>query len=111
MDFAETEEQSMIREMVRDFAEEVLAPTCLDRDRDQRPPLEEWKTFCEYGLQGITIPEEYGGNPIDDIQALQKIKLVVKEGNGYKPESLLEYAVGLTQGVMQNRKKRFDSIY
>ena len=67
MDFAETEEQSMIREMVRDFAEEVLAPTCLVRDRDQKPPLDEWKTFCEYGLQGITIPEEYGGNPIDDI--------------------------------------------
>ena len=67
MDFAETEEQSMIREMVRDFAEEVLAPTCLERDRDQKPPLEEWKAFCEYGLQGITIPEEYSGNPIDDI--------------------------------------------
>ena len=67
MDFAETEEQSMIREMVRDFAEEVLAPTCLDRDRNQKPPLDEWETFCEYGLQGITIPEEYGGNPIDDI--------------------------------------------
>ena len=61
MDFAETEEQSMIREMVRDFAEEVLAPTCLVRDSDQKPPLDEWKTFCEYGLQGITIPEEYGG--------------------------------------------------
>ena len=67
MDFAETEEQSMIREMVRDFAEEVLAPTCLDRDRNQKPPLDEWKAFCEYGLQGITIPEEFGGNPIDDI--------------------------------------------
>ena len=63
MDFAETEEQSMIREMVRDFAEEVLAPTCLDRDRNQKPPLDEWEKFCEYGLQGITIPEEYGGNP------------------------------------------------
>ena len=59
MDFAETEEQSMIREMVRDFAEEVLAPTCLVRDRDQKPPLDEWKTFCEYGLQGITIPFFY----------------------------------------------------
>ena len=56
MDFAETEEQSMIREMVRDFAEEVLAPTCLDRDRNQKPPLDEWEKFCEYGLQGITIP-------------------------------------------------------
>ena len=51
------------------------------------------------------------GNPIDDIQALQKIKMVVKEGYGYKPESLLEYAIGVTQRVEQKRKKRFDSIY
>ncbi|MDP6899279.1 MAG: acyl-CoA dehydrogenase family protein [Candidatus Thalassarchaeaceae archaeon] len=67
MHFQETEEQSMIREMVRDFAEEVLAPTCLVRDKNQQPPLEEWAAFCEYGLQGITIPEEYGGNPVDDV--------------------------------------------
>jgi len=67
MDFEETEEQSMIREMVRGFAEEVLSPTCLARDRAASPPLEEWKAFCEYGLQGITIPEEFGGNPVDDI--------------------------------------------
>ncbi len=67
MQFAETEEQSMIREMVRDFAEEVLAPTCLERDREQLPPLDEWKQFCEYGLQSITIAERYGGNPVDDI--------------------------------------------
>lgn len=67
MDFEETEEQGMIREMVRDFAEEVLAPTCLQRDRAQKPPIEEWATFCEYGLQGIAIPEEFGGNPVDDI--------------------------------------------
>ncbi|RJU83891.1 MAG: acyl-CoA dehydrogenase [Candidatus Poseidoniales archaeon] len=67
MDFEETEEQSMIREMVRSFAEEVLAPTCLERDRTATPPLEEWKAFCESGLQGITIPEEFGGNPVDDI--------------------------------------------
>jgi len=45
MDFEETEEQGMIREMVRDFAEEVLAPTCLERDRAQKPPIEEWATF------------------------------------------------------------------
>ena len=57
----------MIREMVRGFAEEVLSPTCLARDRAASPPLEEWKAFCEYGLQGITIPEEFGGNPVDDI--------------------------------------------
>ena len=68
MEFAETEEQGMIREMVRAFAEEELAPTCLDRDRDQRAPLEEWASFCENtGLQGITIPDEFGGSPVDDI--------------------------------------------
>ena len=67
MDFEETEEQSMIREMVRGFAEEVLSPTCLTRDREALPPVEEWKAFCEYGLQGITIPEKFGGNPVDDI--------------------------------------------
>ena len=40
MDFSETEEQSMIRAMVRDFAEEVLAPTCLERDKAQAAPLD-----------------------------------------------------------------------
>ena len=57
----------MIREMVRDFAESVLAPTAEARDRDQRPPTEEWATFLEYGLQGVTIPEAYGGQKLDDI--------------------------------------------
>ena len=67
MDFRETEEHEMIREMVRDFAESVLAPTAEARDRDQRPPSEEWATFLEYGLQGVTIPEAYGGQKLDDI--------------------------------------------
>jgi acyl-CoA dehydrogenase len=57
----------MIREMVRDFAESVLAPTAEARDRDQRPPSDEWATFLEYGLQGVTIPEAYGGQKLDDI--------------------------------------------
>ncbi len=68
MEFRETEEQGMIREMVRGFAEEFLAPTCLERDRDQIAPINEWLEFCEKtGLQGITIPEEFGGSPVDDV--------------------------------------------
>ena len=68
MDFRETDEQSMIRAMVRDFAESVLPPTIDIRDKEQIPPTEEWQTFCqETGLQGITIAEEYGGMPVDDI--------------------------------------------
>lgn len=68
VDFRESEEQSMIRAMVRDFAESVLPPTIELRDKEQIPPTEEWQTFCqETGLQGITIAEEYGGMPVDDI--------------------------------------------
>ena len=67
MNFAENDEQQMIRELVRDFAETVLAPTVEHRDKTQTPPSEEWQSFLEYGLQGVTIPEEYGGSPVDDI--------------------------------------------
>ena len=67
MNFAENDEQQMIRELVRDFAETVLGPTVEHRDQTQTPPSEEWEAFLEYGLQGVTIPEEYGGSPVDDI--------------------------------------------
>ena len=68
VDFRESDEQSMIRAMVRDFAESILPPTIELRDKEQIPPTEEWQTFCqETGLQGITIAEEYGGMPVDDI--------------------------------------------
>ena len=59
MQFAEAEEHTMIREMVREFAETVLTPTIEHRDANQIPPSEEWQEFLELGLQGITIPEEY----------------------------------------------------
>jgi len=67
MNFEETEEQNMIRNMVRSFAEEVLQPTTLTRDKNQQAPIEEWSSFCETSLQGITIGEDYGGSPVDDI--------------------------------------------
>ena len=67
MDYAETDEQQMIRELVRDFAESVLAPTVEHRDQNQIPPSEEWQEFLDFGLQGVTIPEQYGGAGLDYI--------------------------------------------
>ena len=57
MDFAETEDQKMIRDMVRDFAETVAGPTCNQRDKEQKPPIEEFKQFAELGVAGMTNPE------------------------------------------------------
>ena len=67
MTYGESDEQQMIRELVRDFAESVLAPTAEHRDANQIPPSEEWQQFLDFGLQGVTIPEKYGGSPVDDI--------------------------------------------
>ena len=90
MDFIETEEQSMIREMVRGFAEETLAPTCLERDREQRAPLEEWLEFCNAtGLQGVTIPDEYGGNHVDSISE----SIIVEELARVDPSFSVMYCV------------------
>ncbi len=67
MNFELTEEQVMVRDMVRQFAEEKLGPTAEERDAKEEPALEAAKEFGRLGVMGMTIPEEYGGNKLDDI--------------------------------------------
>jgi len=67
MDFAETDDQAMIRDMVRDFAEAVAGPSCHQRDKEQMPPVDEFKEFAGLGFAGMTISEKYGGQKLDDI--------------------------------------------
>ena len=67
MDFSETEDQIMIRDMVREFSETVAGPTCHQRDKEQKPPIDEFRQFAELGVAGMTIPEAYGGQKLDDI--------------------------------------------
>lgn len=67
MEFQHTEEQQMVRETIRDFAETELAPEALKRDKEKLFAKEQWKKFCELGFSGMTIEEEYGGTPLDAI--------------------------------------------
>ena len=89
MNFEETEEQAMIREMVRDFAEEVLSPTVNVRDANQSPPREEWKKFIDSGLHSVTIPEEFGGNPVDHISE----SIIIEELARVDPSFSVMYCV------------------
>ena len=57
-----TEEQRMVRDMVRDFAEAEVAPIAHEIDEEHRFPVENWKKIVELGLPGIPFPEEYGGS-------------------------------------------------
>ncbi|NOR24048.1 MAG: acyl-CoA dehydrogenase, partial [Desulforhopalus sp.] len=62
MNFELTEEQNLIRDMVREFAEAEIAPTAKIRDEEERfdRPLM-FDKLGELGLTGIVFPEEYGG--------------------------------------------------
>ncbi|MFQ5503284.1 MAG: acyl-CoA dehydrogenase family protein [Planctomycetota bacterium] len=56
-----SEEETMIRDMSRKFAEEVLDPQAVEIDRDCRFPVETFEQMAELGLLGLPISEEMGG--------------------------------------------------
>ncbi|MBM4236506.1 MAG: acyl-CoA dehydrogenase [Firmicutes bacterium] len=61
MDFALSESQLMIRQMVRDFATKELAPLAADLDRESRFPHEIIKKMAALDLFALPFSEEYGG--------------------------------------------------
>lgn len=61
MNFEYTENQKMIAQTVRDFAEKNIRPHVMEWDESQHFPVETLKALGELGLMGILIPEEYGG--------------------------------------------------
>ena len=67
MDFSLTEDQQMIRDAAREFAQNEIAPVAAEFDRSGEFPSETIKAAAELGFMGIEIPEEYGGSGLDPI--------------------------------------------
>src|SRR5690625_3285805 len=61
MNFQVTEEQQMLRQMVRDFATREVEPSAAERDEEERFDREIFDKMAELGLTGIPWPVEYGG--------------------------------------------------
>ncbi|MBD3225755.1 MAG: acyl-CoA dehydrogenase [Caldithrix sp.] len=60
-----TEEQQMVRQMIRDFARKEVAPKAIEIDEEEKFPHEIFKQMAELNLLGIPFPEEYGGAGFD----------------------------------------------
>lgn len=56
-----TEDQVIIRNTIREFAEQKIRPVIMEYDETQKFPMELLKELGELGFLGILIPEEYGG--------------------------------------------------
>lgn len=69
MPFSLTEEQVLIRESLRSFVAQEVAPRAAETDREERFPAELFSKLADLGLLGIAIPKEYGGAGADLLSA------------------------------------------
>jgi alkylation response protein AidB-like acyl-CoA dehydrogenase len=79
MNFDFTETQQLIRETARQFAEERLAPTSIERDEKEEFPYDGIKELGELGFMGMMVPEEWGGAGLDTtsyVLAMEEISRV-----------------------------------
>lgn len=65
MQFQLSEEQLMIQQAARDFAQQELKPGVIERDEHQKFPAEQVKKIGELGFLGMMVSEEYGGSGLD----------------------------------------------
>ncbi len=78
MNFELTEEQLSVKEAARDFAQNVLKPGVIERDRDQKFPTEEVKQLGELGFMGMMVSPEYGGSGMDTMSYVLAMEEISK---------------------------------
>jgi alkylation response protein AidB-like acyl-CoA dehydrogenase len=62
IDFYPNENQQLITDMVRDFADKHIKPKMMEWDESQQFPIDVMKKLGEIGLMGVLVPTEYGGS-------------------------------------------------
>lgn len=78
MNFQETENQRMIAQMVRDFAEREIRPNVMKWDESQEFPVDLFKKLGEQGLMGVLVPEEYGGSGLGYFEYISVISEIAQ---------------------------------
>lgn len=67
MNFSPTNEQKMVREMVRKYSDMHIRPIAAELDRTHRHPEEICRGLGELGLMGVAVPTEYDGAGMDNV--------------------------------------------
>ena len=76
-----TEEQRLLRDTAREFAQRELAPHAAERDREAQFPAEAVAELGRLGFMGITVPQKYGGAGADHVgYALVMEEIAAGEG-------------------------------
>jgi len=78
VDFTLTEEQELIRDTVRRFAEEEIQPGVRQRDQQHEFPAAIIEQLGELGMLGMMVPEEYGGAGMDTLSYLIAVEEIAR---------------------------------
>ena len=78
MDFQLTEEQLAVRDAARDFAQNVVAKTVLERDENQRFGEDEIRQLGELGFMGMMVDPKYGGSGMDTVSYVLAMEEISK---------------------------------
>ena len=92
LDFGLGETADQLRQTVRAFATDEIAPLAAEIDKNDRFPRELWPKMGELGLHGITVEEEYGGSGLGYLEHCVAMEEVSRASG----------SVGLSYGAHSN---------
>lgn len=78
MNFNLTEEQIMIQQAARDFAQQELLPGVIERDEHSTFPTEQVKKMAELGFLGMMVDPKYGGSGLDSVSYVLAMEEIAK---------------------------------
>ena len=112
MDFSLNEDQKVLRDQIIRFARNELNEGAAERDKAQEFPRDLWLKCGEMGLQGLLVPEEYGGSGLDPLSTA-----IALEAFGYGCEDgglvfslcaqLLSCVLPITKYGTEEQKRRY----
>ena len=112
MEFSFSEEQKLLRDNIVRFAREVLTPGAAERDRKQEFSRDLWLKCGEIGIQGLPVPQQYGGSGVDPLTcaiALEALGYGCRDGGLVFSlcAHLLSCVVPLWQHGSEEQKRRY----
>ncbi|MDP6643655.1 MAG: acyl-CoA dehydrogenase family protein [Rhodospirillales bacterium] len=110
MHFGLTEEQQMMQDMAKNFAENEILPTLEDDEKNHRFRTEIAKKMGELSFFGCALPEEYGGNGFGFLESVILAEQIAKVSGSWRlPFNMqnLGPAVTVNQFGTEEQKQRF----
>lgn len=105
MEFSWTEDQLRLKASIREFAQRELNTDLIERDRAGELSRENWQKCAAFGIQGLAVPEEFGGSGLDPLTSILALESL---GYGCRDNGLI-FAINAQMWAVQTPIVRFGS--